>query len=297
MKNFMAGKNTEEYQPYGNVENQNPEEKTTRSTKKRKEERIRKKRKKKKGKRRRNKNYLLRIFFVLIFVIAVVLFLSSDFFNVDKITIEGVTKYEPETVLEMSKMKIGDNIFTVEDKDGTEKVESLPYVKSTTIKRQLPNEVIYQIEEREPQAAIMYNKEYYIIDEEKIVVDTLAEENSLTIIEDIEVKKTEEGKELNSEEPVTIEKSLEIITVGKKNEFNFSSVTVDIPKGADAEEATCRINITPSLICIGNVEKVISVINKGYLEDVLATLDERKVSRGTITVNDDNQCVFSPEIM
>ncbi len=296
MKDFMLGKKTEEYRPKINTEDVDQEIVTEPKKKSRKEIKIRKKRNKKKGKRRRNRNYLLWIFLILIIIAAVVVFLSSDFFNVKKITVEGVTKYQPEDIVELSKMKMGDNIFAIENSKGTKKVEELPYVKSTSVKRQLPDEIIFQVEERQPQAAVFFEKEYYVVDEEKVVVDTFDSVETIPIIENIKVKKSEEGQELNIENSKLLEKNLEIIVEGKSANINFYSVGINAKNDENVEAASSVLYITPTLICRGKVEEVLAVIKGGYFEEMLATLEQRNITRGTITVYGDDKCVFSPEI-
>ena len=250
--------------------------------------------KSRKKKRKKTKNYLLRIFIFVLIVILLRLFFGSFIFDVEKINIEGLEKYPEQEVLEMSKMKVGENIFSIKDRKGLKSIIELPYIKEAKVSRKLPDEIVLKVEEREPLALVPYNDKYLILDKEMCVLELGEKKEGIALIENVKLKKGKVGEKVESNDEETLEKTLDIIELGKKEGHVFNKVELELMK--KTKTVNVNINISLNLAVKGKYENVEIIIEKGYLKEILFSLDKKKIERGTLLVDDDLKCTFSPEI-
>lgn len=75
------------------------------------------------------------------------LFTNSKF-NIRKVTVSDCEKYTAEEIVNISGVKIGENIFKISKKEIISNVEQLPYVESCEVDRQLPQVLRLNVKER-----------------------------------------------------------------------------------------------------------------------------------------------------
>jgi len=119
---------------------------------------------------RRIKNLLL---FILV-IVGIIIFVRSSFFIVDEINVVGNKKYSSNSVIEQTGLGTGQNIFKMLGEkpknlfsfrfNDKEKgiYESMPYIKTVSIRPALPKSISITIQERTP-FAILENKETIIL--------------------------------------------------------------------------------------------------------------------------------------
>ncbi len=256
--------------------------------------RSRKRKRKNSKKRKRSKNYLKRILFFMVIMFCLWAVLSSDIFAVDKIQVEGINYYTKEEILELGQMKTGENIFSIKNNEGLEAIENLLYVKDVEIKKNLPNEITINVTEREPIAVVQGEKKYYLIDAEKIVLEVLDAGDEETKIEKVKVEEGKVGEEIKVDDREILEESLKIAYEAHKNGTKLYGIQLDYDE--KNKNYIGNIYIYANLVCKGDVEDILRVISEGYLEEIVKTLDERNIKRGTLTVTKSNEINFSLEM-
>lgn len=93
-------------------------------------------------------------------------------FTLDDILIEGRKKTPRHEILELLNLKRGDNIFNIDIFDLKQKIETLPWVKSATIKRSYyPNILQISIKERKVASIWQINERFHPIDTEGNVIN------------------------------------------------------------------------------------------------------------------------------
>ncbi len=139
---------------------------------------------------------------VLSFVLAVavlcvgIVLVFSLFFKTNIVTITGDTIYKPEKIVEKSGITAGDNLFRINEDEISDLLsKQLPYIKSATIKRELPDTVIIKIESTTGVACIENNKTYIILDSSGKVLEKGVSElkEPLPVIKNVTAKTVEEG--------------------------------------------------------------------------------------------------------
>ncbi len=98
-------------------------------------------------------------------------------FKTQEILVTGRNRITQEDLLAQLKITHGAPIFGVDIAEAQKKIESMPWIKTASITRRLPDKIVVQIEERIPIALWQYNKKLALIDAEGAVLATGGLEN------------------------------------------------------------------------------------------------------------------------
>ncbi|MFC1668148.1 cell division protein FtsQ/DivIB [Chlamydiota bacterium] len=96
--------------------------------------------------------------------------ITDSFFAIKHIIILNNHFTTAKDISLASKIKKGENLFSVNLTKAKENVEKLYLVKEAILKRQLPNTISIKIIERYPIAKIIHKKHPYLVDEEGVVI-------------------------------------------------------------------------------------------------------------------------------
>lgn len=155
--------------------------------------------KKKMSRRRKAKKHILTILLAIVVMCVGMVLVFSLFFKINTITINGDKVYADKTVAEKSGIEIGENLFKVNQEKLTEKLsKELPYIKSVTVERKLPDEIIINIEAAKEIAAIATNKGFVLLDENGKVLDKNASilKENVAVINNVKLKEYTEGEKV-----------------------------------------------------------------------------------------------------
>ena len=151
--------------------------------------------------RRRKRNYSLYYLMIFILVAAAGITLSlTVFFKVTKINVEGTTQYDTNSIIEYSKIRVGDNIFRADYEQAiTGILQNLIYIDNVQIKKTLTCEVDIFVEPSVPKANILYDGGYLLISGNGKVLEKMSEpKEGLRIIKGYAPEETEIGDKLIS---------------------------------------------------------------------------------------------------
>ncbi|MDD3819672.1 MAG: FtsQ-type POTRA domain-containing protein [Actinomycetota bacterium] len=101
-------------------------------------------------------------------------FYNSDYFKIKSIDIQGNKHYKDEEIKTFVQDLTGINIFEVNKKkieDGLTK--ELSWIKKTELSKVFPDKIVIKITEREPYLKIVYMGNYFLIDDEGVVLDKI----------------------------------------------------------------------------------------------------------------------------
>lgn len=179
------------------------------------------------GKRKQSKVRKLRrklALFALAFVVICVgvLLVLTVFFKINTVNITGEKFYSNEQVVACGGIEIGDNLFSVNEKELNEALSrELPYIKSVKLKRKLPDTLNIEVTLTREAAALINGEGYMLVDDAGKVLDknaTMLREN-VAVVSGAKVKKAQEGEviELNNED--VTEDFITILSTLKSSEF------------------------------------------------------------------------------
>lgn len=109
------------------------------------------------------------LFVIIIFLLYLIVF-KTNFFNIKTIKVLGNEQMAYDQIVNASLYNKGENIFEINIEDGENSIRRLPYVKNCNIKRNLPNSITIEIEEREKVATFSYRNNFAYIDEEGYIL-------------------------------------------------------------------------------------------------------------------------------
>ena len=133
----------------------------------------------------RNIKKLMSWTILLIMFIGIIVFLfTSEMFKICNIEIKGNSQVSQETLLSLSQLQLGQNIFLTNTLKAEDKISENSYIKEVNIKRQLPDKIQIEIIEKQKTYLIELNGTYAYIDKNGYILETSANKlNSLITVQ------------------------------------------------------------------------------------------------------------------
>lgn len=137
--------------------------------------------------RRKRRRIIVRfvILLVILFALLVCIYFSLGvFFKIDNIIIKGEKPYSDATIIKVSGIKKGENIFSYNFNNIAKKIDNkLLYAENTEIKRKLPGTILFLTHKAKPDFALEFKGKYIILSEKGKIL----KKNSLTIPKDLDI--------------------------------------------------------------------------------------------------------------
>lgn len=239
-----------------------------------------------KKKKRKKKRYLLKICILIAIAVGMYYFLTSGFFDIQKIKVQENAYYTAEQIISMSKIKSGKNLFKTSMKEAENRMRKDPYIKNVKVSRRLPATVVISVEEREEYAAVPYGNSYLLMDEDGLVLRKTDTAPTLPLLMGMTVKKMDPGFPLEVEENSVLTDTLKMLSAMEENEIYFKKI--------DISKVIIKAYIYDSLYCEGTPENIRE--NMGNLKNVLYKLYTQGIERGVVKMGSKGYFSFSPEI-
>lgn len=212
---------------------------------------------------------------------AIIFFMMTPLFNISEINIVGNNAISKETIVSLSDLKIGDNIYKNNKKEVRKKIKQNAYIESVNIKRSIPNKVEITVKERTATYMLEYansfayiNNQGYILEISDTPLDIPIIKGYTTLQEEVEV-----GKRLAKEDLDKLETVLKIREVVQSNGITAKINVVDI---SNKQNYILQMNEEKKTIYLGDAS---SLSNRMlYLK---AALEDTKGLEGEIFVNGD----------
>ena len=155
--------------------------------------------KKKMSRRRKLKKHIFTVLLALVVMCVGLILVFSLFFKINTITIDGDKVYSDKMVVEKSGIETGENLFKINEEKLSQKLSNdLPYIKSVTVERKLPDTIIINIQAAKEVGAIATNKGFVLLDETGKVLDKNASilKENVAVINNVKLKEYVEGQKV-----------------------------------------------------------------------------------------------------
>lgn len=246
-----------------------------------------KKNKKKKQKRNKN-NKIVKFIIMLLLIIATAIFaFVSPIFNINEINVNGTEKIDVQTIISLSDLKIGDNIFKNNKIDIKNKIMENAYVDNVTIKRVLPNSIEINIKERKAKYQVQIMEGYIYIDYQGYILEKSEQKLDLPLIV---------GLNTSNEDLLTLKR----IKDNDIDNINSLSKIINYSKEIGIYDYIAKINIENEeyILELDSVEKVAylgdSTDIRNKLLYVKEFIEREKGEKGLIYVNGNINDGFKP---
>lgn len=181
-------------------------------------------------KRRRNK-LLLKIFLLLLLLTGfAAFFLLTPIFNISEIQVEGNEKVSPETIISLSGLQKGENIFRFTKSGVENKIKQEPYVQQIEIQRKIPNTVVLSIKERHTKYVIEVGNAYLYLNNQGYFLELSETKPEVPILKGYttKIENLVPGNRLEQEDLEKMEMVIRIMDSASNNEVQTFITAIDI---------------------------------------------------------------------
>ena len=243
---------------------------------------------KKKKKFKKIKFFLKLFVFIGLIAGATVFALTSPIFNIKDIKVLNNTLVSSETIVSLSELKPGQNIFKFLNTQVSEKLKQNPYIEEVKIHRKLPATIEIDVTERQPKFSVDFMGKFAYIDDQGYILEISEDSKGLPIMIGVETPEEEinAGGRLNNEDLEKLEDVLEIYFAFEANGLASKITSIDI---SSKNEYSIYLGEEQKTIHIGDNTNLNS-----KLTYILAILEHEKGKAGDIYVNGDFNNKFQP---
>ena len=243
----------------------------------------------KKEKKRKRSNRILKITLFLFVIVGIAVFaMVSPIFNIQEIQITDNNIVSSETIMSLSELKLGNNLFRFSKNDVKNKIKQNPYIDNVEIKRQIPSKILITVKERVPEYSLEYMGQYAIINNQGYILEIKDTPNELIIVKGILTDEDvlEVGKRLNEEQLDKLENIIRINNMLKENNFEPKITSININ---DKNEYDIYIDQEQKTVHLGDAS---NLSNK--IPFILAIIEAEKGNKGEIFIDGNLNDKFRP---
>lgn len=253
---------------------------------------VQKKLTKKQAKVLRKRKKLKRIIkwttLLLLIIGGIVFALVSPVFNINEIQVINNSQISTETIISLSQLQIGQNIFRFKSSKVMEEVKTNPYVESIKVQRKFPSKVELTIEERQKNYNVEFLNGYAYINNQGYILEIAEQKIDLPVIQGVSTEQGQivAGNRLNTQDLSKLETVIQIMSICKNYELDGKVSSIDIQ---DKDNYIIYIEQEKKTINLGDES---NLSNKMLY--VSTILKETEGKEGTIYVNGDINNNFKP---
>lgn len=217
-----------------------------------------------------------RISFFILLLVVVCFFLiafKTTLFTISKIEVDGNKKVTTDKVVKAIGNPKGENIFRVNTKDMANSLNQHPYIKSSKIKRRIPNKLIVNITEREEKFVLLYTNSSIYLDEEGFVLKIEPEINveKMPVIKGIIIDNPIIGEKITSDQSEYIYDTLNLVDESIKLKLLEKMDQLDL---SDKKNITVELN-NGIIVAFGPLNDVKYKLS--YIDKILKDIEEKNI--------------------
>lgn len=243
--------------------------------------------KRKNKKKKINKKAIGFLSIILLAIVIVVLALTAPIFNITEIEVQGNSKVPTNTIISLSGLKKGENIFRF-NSDVEQKIKENAYIETVEIKRKLPGKVAISVEERKVKYQISLINSYIYIDKNGYILENSAEKKDVPVIVGLSIKENEmmNEKRLKTED---LEKLSDIIKIIEASKTIKIDNLINEINAENKNEYVLYLQTKNKKIYVGNTSNLTNKML--YIQKIL---ENEEGKNGSAFVNGDLSAGFKP---
>lgn len=290
-KRINQKKKEEEKQEEFDLDTEDVINMTNKNKFKKDEERRRKisKQEKKRKKRIKKIKFFVKLFLLVGIIAGGTTFaLTSPIFNINNINVVNNVTIPSDTIISLSGLKSGENIFKFYKGNVIEKIKENPYVESIEIHRKLPSTIEINIIERVATYSVDYMGKYAYINTQGYILEISDDSRNMPIIQGATTNEKDivPGNRLNNDDLRRLEQVIRIMNAAKDSGLDGQVTNIDI---SDENEYSIYLNDEKKRVYLGDGS---NLSNKMLY--VQAIIEQEKGKEGDIFVNGDLNNKFNP---
>ena len=181
-------------------------------------------------KKKKIKRIIKLITLLMITIGGIVFALVSPIFNIKEINVVKNEQISSDTIVSLSQLKIGQNIFKYSSKKVEEEIKTNPYIEIVNIKRKFPDKIEITVKERQKNYNIEFLNGYAYINNQGYILEISEQKLELPIVQGIstEEEKIVEGNRLNEQDLSRLEIVIQIMNICENYELDTKISKIDI---------------------------------------------------------------------
>lgn len=214
-------------------------------------------------------------------VASFIFFMMSPLFNLSEITVVGNEKIATDSIISLSQLQIGENIYKTSSRKIENKIKQNPYIESIQIKRNLPSKITITAKERKTTYMLEYANSYAYINNQGYILEISEQKLEVPIIigYSISQEQIKPGNRLQEEDLLKLETVLKIMDSANANNIGNLITRFDI---SNKQEYKVSMETEKKTIYFGDATNLSTRML--YLK---AALEDAKGLEGEIFVSGD----------
>ena len=161
------------------------------------------------------------VLFLIIIAIGIFAFISP-IFNIKAIEVNGNNKIDKDTVISLSGVNIGKNIFQVSKKQVINSIKENQYINNVDVKRKLPGTLEINVEERKIAYQVKVINSYVYLDYQGYILEVSSNKEKVPLIEGFTTNQDTllNGKRLDNNDIKLLRTILRIMETAKTSEID-----------------------------------------------------------------------------
>lgn len=224
----------------------------------------------------------------LLIIGGIVFALVSPIFNISDIEVNNNNQIATETIVSLSQLQVGQNLFRFNKNKVEKEIKTNPYVESVEIKRKLPNKIEITVEERNRNYNVEFLNGYAYINNQGYILEISEQKLDMPVLQGISTEQEQivEGNRLNTEDLEKLETVIKIMNICKNYELDKKVSSINIANKSDY------------IIYMEEEKKTIYLGDESNLSNKMlylpTILQENQGKEGTIYLNGDINNNFKP---
>lgn len=232
------------------------------------------------------------IIFLIVLIIAGIGYVGYRFWRIEQVEISGKLVSPKGIVLQLSGVKIGQPVYTINKKKIEAKIENDPRFVVDEIEYQFPATLKIQVTEREECAMIHYLGQNIFIARDGMIlrIDTEDQVSSAIVVRGLSASRFSSGQIVNVRDPYQLQVLLKVIdvlyTTGQKDWYGL----IDVTNPVDIKLLTRNSQIT---VCVGRDKDL--EVKFARAASVLTDLEKEKAENGVVDIKDGVHISYAPK--
>lgn len=158
--------------------------------------------------------------------------LVSPIFNIINIDVSNNQQVSTETIISLSEISQGQNIFKLIPSKIEENIKENPYIETTDVKRKFPNKIEISVQEREKKFSLEFLNGYAYINNQGYILEISDNKLDLPVLQGASTpeEKIVDGNRLETEDLERLEVAIGIMESCKNSGLDTKVTSIDISK-------------------------------------------------------------------
>ena len=218
---------------------------------------------------------------IAIIIAGIVYAMLSPIFNVANIKVNGNSKISSESIISLSGLKVGQNIFNFRTSNIIDNIKQNAYINSVQINRSLPDTIEITVEERVTTFMMTFGNAYVYINNQGYILEITSKEGDYPLLLGYETPEEDiqEGNRLCTNDLEKLSDILKIMEVAASGENKIREMITEIDM-TDSSDYVLQLVSEKKIVHLGDIS---------YLSDKMlwinVFLESEEDNEGTIYLN------------